>query len=425
MPTIGLQTSKLAAPLRKPHTGPLKILFVGNVITLKGIDLAIRAVHESGTDATFTIVGDGNYLAAIKRMVNHLGLQNHVEFRGRLPREQTLKLYRDFDVFLFPSLHDTGGYAVIEAMCYGLPVICLDCGGPRIAVRDGVGVRIPMISRRQVILGLAGAIREYDRDRNLLLEHGRSAREIILQDYDWDKKGLQLNAIYERIAVAPTTQAATPLSSVRLGFKYIFRRMFPAQGLAISAIILVIIGIAGFLSVHELKKDAQLIVEDTLPGLSDAGAVNASMAEGFNRVLLSLMAENPGELSRYRRELNDFSQRTTDSLDNYKQSIYSEDDRTNFNQLLERRQNFIHNREQVLALIDSQEKAKALSLFNDSLMPAYREYKTAGEKLLEFNTRQGKSRGHAILKICTSTQYVVAGIGILLFAVGFIIGLFK
>jgi glycosyltransferase involved in cell wall biosynthesis len=427
MPTIGLQTSRLTARPREPRTGPLNILFVGNIITLKGIDLAIEALSKSGTDATFTIIGSGNFMPSVKRLVARLGLEKRVIFAGRLPRQEVLNIYPDFDLFLMPTLHDTGGYAIIEAMFYGLPVICLDCGGPRIAVKDGAGIRVPLSSRPGTIAGLAEAIREYDQNRPLLLEHGRAAREIIARDYDWEKKGVQLDAIYQQ-AVAKKPDSASTMShadTMRSALKGLFRRAFPMRGLAISALILCIIGAVGFLSVNHLKSDAQLIVEDTLPGVSDAGAANSAMAESFNRVLLSLMAETPEERQHYREELNTYDQRASESLEAYKQSIFSDDDRVNFARLLEKRRNYQRVRDGILALIDSRKQAEAMSLYKTSLVPAYRGYKDAGEVVLEYNTQQGKTRGEAILKICTGTQYVVAGIGILLFVVGFVIGLFK
>src|SRR5438552_13480276 len=105
-------------PLRPPQAdaGPLKLLFVGNIITLKGIDLALEALKRSGTNATLTLIGNGNYLTTAREQAQRLGLQQRVIFPGRLPRDEVLKAYADFHVFIFPSLHDTGGYAVIEAM---------------------------------------------------------------------------------------------------------------------------------------------------------------------------------------------------------------------------------------------------------------------------------------------------------------------
>lgn len=198
MPTIGLQSRELPFQNRRPGGGPLRILFVGKIISLKGIDLALKALSLSNTDATFTLVGTGNYLPTARRLVKKAGLEQRVSFIGQLSRGQVLELYKDFDVMLFPSLHDTGGYAVIEAMFNELPVICLACGGPAVAVRHGCGIKVPIGSRRQVVEGLATAIHFYDNDRQALLSHGKAAREAILEFYEWDKKGTQMNEVYEQ-----------------------------------------------------------------------------------------------------------------------------------------------------------------------------------------------------------------------------------
>jgi hypothetical protein len=50
--------------------------------------------------------------------------------------------YRSHDLFLFPSLHDSGGFVVLEARSHGLPVICLDLGGPRDMVTANSGVAV-------------------------------------------------------------------------------------------------------------------------------------------------------------------------------------------------------------------------------------------------------------------------------------------
>jgi glycosyltransferase involved in cell wall biosynthesis len=199
MPTIGLQTGQLPLRQHRKSEGPLKLLFVGKIITLKGIDLALKALKASGTTATLTFIGTGNYLAAAKRSAEKLGLGERVIFLGQIPREKVLTIYEEFDVMLFPSLHDTGGFAVIEAMFNEVPVICLDCGGPAVAVREGCGIKVPVVNRPSVINGLADAIRLYDRNRSLLLSHGKAARASILEHYDWDKKGDQMNEVYEQI----------------------------------------------------------------------------------------------------------------------------------------------------------------------------------------------------------------------------------
>ena len=88
-----------------------------------GIDLALHALAKSQVNATFTLFGDGNCLPGLRRLAQRLGLKDCVDFRGRVPRQQILDLYQEFDVFVFPSLHDTGGYAVLEAMFNQLPCV--------------------------------------------------------------------------------------------------------------------------------------------------------------------------------------------------------------------------------------------------------------------------------------------------------------
>jgi glycosyltransferase involved in cell wall biosynthesis len=81
-----------------------------------------------------------------------------------------------------------------------LPVICLDCAGPAVAVREGCGVKVSVQQDRQrVIDDLADGIRRYDQDRQLLLSHGKAARQSNLEHYDWEKKGNQMSEVYQEI----------------------------------------------------------------------------------------------------------------------------------------------------------------------------------------------------------------------------------
>jgi glycosyltransferase involved in cell wall biosynthesis len=196
MPTIGLNPAEMPPLSRREPGGPLKLLFVGNIITLKGVDLALEALKASQTNATFTLIGNGNYLDTARTQVKRLGLEAQVTFAARLPREEALKAYADYDVFVLPSLHDTGGYSVIEAMFNELPVICLDCGGPAVAVEAGCGTKVPLGARAQVIAGLAAAIRRYDTDRTAVQIEGKSARAVVLRKYEWDSKGAEMSKCY-------------------------------------------------------------------------------------------------------------------------------------------------------------------------------------------------------------------------------------
>lgn len=200
MPTIGLDVSEFPPVERERPAGPLRLLFVGQLVALKGIDLAIEALRASQTDATFTLIGEGPFAETCRRLAGRLGLAERTHFPGRRPREEVLKLYREYDLVIFPSLHDTGGYTAIEALANGVPVICLNCGGPALAVREGCGLKVPLGSRTEVVRGLAAGIRLYHEHRDRLRTQAGLARAVVAEHYDWAVKGRRMLEIYHELA---------------------------------------------------------------------------------------------------------------------------------------------------------------------------------------------------------------------------------
>jgi len=185
---------------RQLHHRPLRLLYAGRIVFYKGVHLAVAALAASATNASLTIVGSGEFRRTVQRLARKLGMERHVTFQDTLPRTALLQQYAEFDAFIFPSLHDSGGFAVIEAMADGLPIICLDCGGPALAVESGCGIKVPVINTNEVVRGLARAIRAYDKNRALATEHGATARRSVIKSYLWNKKGEQIDLIYRRVA---------------------------------------------------------------------------------------------------------------------------------------------------------------------------------------------------------------------------------
>jgi glycosyltransferase involved in cell wall biosynthesis len=133
--------------IRSPRTrfGPPKFLFAGRLLYWKGVHIAVRAfadVVKQIPDARLTIVGDGPERNRLEEHVRLHKLNDNVEFIPRLPQNKLFDLYSSHDLLLFPSLHDSGGFVVLEALSRGLPVMCLDLGGPRDMVTPNSGVVI-------------------------------------------------------------------------------------------------------------------------------------------------------------------------------------------------------------------------------------------------------------------------------------------
>ena len=102
-------------------------------------------------------------------------------------------------MLLHPALHDSGGYASVEAMAAGRPVICLDLGGPALQVSESNGVKVPAVSPEQVVQDMAAALCRLAEDRVLLARLGEAARQHVQQQFSWEKKGQALNDLYDRI----------------------------------------------------------------------------------------------------------------------------------------------------------------------------------------------------------------------------------
>ena len=114
-----------------------------------------------------------------------------------------------------------------------------------------------------------------------------------------------------------------------------------------SFVVLTLAGVFGYLSLSRLKHNARLIVEDTLPGLSYAGAANLYLAEAA-RTLLLVVTEDPDQRRALREEINSLSARTAGWLERYGTQIDSEEDRANYEALIRGRQAYIMIREQIL-----------------------------------------------------------------------------
>ena len=90
-------------------------------------------------DVELMYVGYGWYLEEIKKFYEG---DNSVHFAGEQGGETLASLYADSDFFLFPSVTDTFGNVVVEAMSTGTPALVSDYGGPHDIVMDDAAGRI-------------------------------------------------------------------------------------------------------------------------------------------------------------------------------------------------------------------------------------------------------------------------------------------
>lgn len=172
---------------------PLTLLYVGRLIAWKGIHLGLRALAQCENKTLhYRIIGEGPLRPWLEAEAKRLSIANRVEFCGALPREQVLQAYAQADGFLYPSLHDSGGNAVIEAMCAGLPILCLDCGGPGWIVSEECGWKGGVSTPDEVVTQLAEVLMEFSQEAAERSVRASAARRRVVEVFAWQTRGRQL-----------------------------------------------------------------------------------------------------------------------------------------------------------------------------------------------------------------------------------------
>jgi glycosyltransferase involved in cell wall biosynthesis len=177
---VAIDANRVAA---EPSPGGRpRFLFVGRLLYWKGVHLALRALaalRRELPDAELTIVGDGGDRAWLQEFERKQRLGDAVEWKGWVAREEVIASYASHTAFLFPSLHDSGGTVVMESMAQGLPVICLDLGGPGAILPEHCGLKIRARGRteEQVVDELAQAMKKLALDAPFRQKLARNALE--------------------------------------------------------------------------------------------------------------------------------------------------------------------------------------------------------------------------------------------------------
>ena len=115
--------------------GGFKFLYAGRVSKEKNLDNMIDGflkLLKENPNADLVIVGDGPYCDELRKRYKH----KRIAFTGFLHGDDLQTAYASADAFVFPSMTDTFGNAVLEAHASGLPAIVSNEGGPQEIVRS-------------------------------------------------------------------------------------------------------------------------------------------------------------------------------------------------------------------------------------------------------------------------------------------------
>lgn len=173
------------------------ILFVGQVIRGKGVDLLLESLAKLRVPFEARILGDGNHLPYCQRLSARLGLADRVRFEGFVPRDRIKQFFLESTVLAVSSVWpEPFGLVGQEAMFYGLPVVGFDAGGIREWLFDGEnGFLVPWKDTDR----FAARLEQLLRDKDLARRLGRRGRELVSQQQDASRESCPVEQLLLRV----------------------------------------------------------------------------------------------------------------------------------------------------------------------------------------------------------------------------------
>jgi len=124
---------------RVQHKGEnYRYIHFGRLIFCKCTVLIIESLLKTKNLVCLDIVGTGPELENCKQLVKDLGLEDRVRFLGWYSQADLFESFNQYRGLVLPSIGDSNGIVIQEAMAVGLPPVCLDWGGPQLLIEHNV-----------------------------------------------------------------------------------------------------------------------------------------------------------------------------------------------------------------------------------------------------------------------------------------------
>ncbi len=174
------------------------LLSVGNLVALKGHDVAIRALRLL-PETDFVIIGDGPERAALGTLARESGVGDRVRFAGALAQEDLRHYYGAADALVLASSREGWANVLLESMACGTPVVASNVGGtPEVVASPEAGVLMAASTPE----ALAQAVQ-----RLFAGDPDRGATRRYAEQFSWDATTAGQLQLFDRILGAPGVSA--------------------------------------------------------------------------------------------------------------------------------------------------------------------------------------------------------------------------
>lgn len=187
----------LDIPEKKHHRA--EIVFVGRLIEKKGLMLMldiIKSLPES-LDFVLKIYGSGALEGKINEFIAANNLQSKIIMCGNIEHALVSQAYINSDIFIMPSLRETSGNVIIEAMSHKLPVIALDMSICSDLKQYNCGEFININQPKEAIIKeFSDKLTYLIQNPQIRSEYGENGYNYVNTNLSWEAK---FNTIYNNI----------------------------------------------------------------------------------------------------------------------------------------------------------------------------------------------------------------------------------
>lgn len=186
--------------IRKTENNKIQIVFLGRLIEKKGLMLFLDVIRamKCETDFEVKIYGDGPLKDKMNLYIKTNSLENKVQLCGCVEHALVTRIFQKADIFVMPSLRETSGNVLIEALAHKIPVAALNMSICSDLKNHNCGLFVDINqSKSKIISDFADNLCRLANDANLRKELGENGYRFVNTHLNWEDK---FKTIYQNIS---------------------------------------------------------------------------------------------------------------------------------------------------------------------------------------------------------------------------------
>ena len=181
-------------------------LSVGRLAPLKGFDITLKSFHlflekltnDEKENVELIMIGKGKMQAPLQQYITDHKLENNVKLINWMDRKDLLSYYKTSSLYFFPS-HEGAGMVVLEALSFGVPILCFDNAGPGEFAGPNCGVRVPYTNYNKSIVDFTDKLCELYQNPVLMKKFSEASVDQFESNFTWDIHGELFDKIYSKL----------------------------------------------------------------------------------------------------------------------------------------------------------------------------------------------------------------------------------